>query len=55
MTVDRATENRTQASTAAGDQHAREWLPLILAWLVVLVPSAWGVWQVVRKSTALFR
>ncbi len=33
----------------------RQWVRLILAWLVVLVPSAWGVGQVVIKSLALFR
>ncbi len=33
----------------------RHWLPLIGAWLVVLVPSVWGIWQVVLKSLALFR
>jgi hypothetical protein len=26
-----------------------------LAWLVVLIPAAWGVLQVVQKSAALFR
>ena len=33
----------------------RHWLPLIGAWLVVLIPSAWGIWQVAQKSLALFR
>jgi hypothetical protein len=26
-----------------------------LAWLVVLIPAAWGVLHVVQKSAALFR
>ncbi len=26
-----------------------------LAWLVVLVPASWGVYQIVIKSAALFR
>jgi hypothetical protein len=29
--------------------------PRIVAWLVVGIPAAWGVWQVVAKSVALFR
>ena len=33
----------------------RHWLPLIGAWLVVLIPSVWGIWQVALKSLALFR
>ncbi len=28
---------------------------LVLAWLVVGVPAAWGVLQVVKRSLALFR
>lgn len=32
-----------------------ERLKLLLAWLVVAVPAAWGVAQVVAKSVALFR
>jgi hypothetical protein len=28
---------------------------LVLAWLVVGLPAAWGVWQVVQRSMALFR
>jgi hypothetical protein len=33
----------------------RRWAPLILAWLVVAVPAAWGITQTVLKSLALFR
>ncbi len=32
-----------------------QWVPLIGAWLVVLIPAIWGIAQVVRKSAALFR
>ena len=28
---------------------------LLLAWTIVGVPLAWGVWQVFRKSLDLFR
>ncbi len=28
---------------------------LIAAWALVGVPLAWGVWQVIQKSMALFR
>jgi hypothetical protein len=28
---------------------------LLLAWSIVGVPLAWGVWQVFQKSLALFR
>jgi hypothetical protein len=33
----------------------RRWLPLIAAWLVVLLPAAWGITQTVLKSLALFK
>jgi hypothetical protein len=28
---------------------------VLLAWLLVSVPLLWGVWQTVKKATALFR
>jgi hypothetical protein len=28
---------------------------LVLAWLAVGVPLAWGVWQTLQKSLALFQ
>ena len=33
----------------------RQTVALIVAWVVVGVPLAWGVWQVIRKSLDLFR
>jgi len=30
-------------------------MPRIAAWLVVLLPAAWGITQTVLKSLALFR
>jgi hypothetical protein len=32
-----------------------ERVKLLLSWLVVSIPAAWGVAQVVEKSAALFR
>jgi hypothetical protein len=34
---------------------ATQWPALVLAWLVVGVPTLWGVAQTVVKSLALFR
>ena len=34
---------------------AAERVKVMLAWMVVLIPAAWGVAQVVSKSAALFR
>jgi hypothetical protein len=33
----------------------RETAWLVIAWLVVGIPAAWGVWQVLARSLALFR
>jgi hypothetical protein len=30
-------------------------LKLIGAWTLVAIPLAWGVWQVIQKSLALFK
>jgi len=32
----------------------RPWTRLLLAWLVVGIPLAWGIWQVMVKSLVLF-
>jgi hypothetical protein len=42
------------ARSAPAQQDA-QLVPLIAGWLVVGVPAAWGVAQVVQKSLALFR
>jgi hypothetical protein len=34
---------------------AVERVKVLLAWVVVLIPAAWGVGQVVSKSAALFK
>lgn len=36
------------------DSRRAETVKLALAWLVVLIPAAWGVAQVLVKSAALF-
>jgi hypothetical protein len=28
---------------------------VILAWLPVVIPLAWGIWQTVKKAAVLFR
>ena len=38
-----------------GRRRMFEKLKVALAWMVVLIPAAWGVAQVVSKSAALFR
>jgi len=34
---------------------ARTRIQLVIAWTLVGLPLAWGVWQVFRKSLDLFR
>jgi hypothetical protein len=29
-------------------------LAVVLAWLLVTVPLLWGVWQTIKKASALF-
>ena len=36
------------------DSRSSEAFKVALAWLVVLIPAAWGVAQVIVKSAALF-
>jgi hypothetical protein len=48
------------ASAAGRPQDMREGtgsalIPLVVAWTIVGVPLAWGVWQVIVKSLSLFR
>jgi hypothetical protein len=33
----------------------RSWGVVIVAWLLVSVPLIWGVWQTIKKASALFR
>jgi hypothetical protein len=31
------------------------WATVAIAWLVVLVPLIWGVWETIKKAAPLFR
>ena len=31
------------------------WVVRLISWMVVAIPAAWGVAEVVRKSAALFK
>lgn len=33
----------------------KELVLVVLAWLPVLIPLAWGIWQTVKKAAVLFR
>ncbi len=52
---DRAPETPPMANVGTGAPAPGEWWTLSLGWLVVGIPAAWGVAQVVEKSLALFR
>jgi hypothetical protein len=41
--------------SATGASDPMNPLKLVIAWLFVGVPLAWGVWQVVVKSITLFK
>jgi len=34
--------------------HGR-WPAVVIAWLLVLAPLAWGIWTTLKKATILFR
>ena len=39
-------------------QHSPSTTPagaVVLAWLLVTIPLLWGVWQTIKKASALFR
>ena len=33
----------------------RQWPLVIVAWALVGIPLAWGIWMTLRKAMALFR
>ena len=35
--------------------HDNQWLALLAAWIIVGVPTVWGVSQTIIKALALFR
>jgi hypothetical protein len=38
------------AKSKAGD-----WPLVVLAWLPVIIPLLWGIWQTLKKAAVLFR
>lgn len=37
------------------DTENRSWGVVLVAWILVSVPLIWGVWQTIKKASALFR
>ena len=44
-----------KSDQAAGAVPAGSWMAVILAWLAVGLPLAWGVFMTMEKATLLFR
>jgi hypothetical protein len=44
----------TSAARGETDERPPPLVPLLPYWIVVLLPLSWGVYQVVKKSIALF-
>jgi MFS family permease len=45
----------SRPATAAGPTHAGSGMWLVLIWLLVTLPLAWGVWMTLRQAWVLFR
>ena len=45
----------TPAPPASAEPSRAGWLTVALAWILVGVPLAWGIFQTVRKASLLFR
>jgi hypothetical protein len=43
------------AEQNGSERRAGSWGTVITAWLLVSIPLLWGVWQTVKKASALFR
>lgn len=43
------------ATESAGASSGSEVLKLIVSWLWVGIPAAWGIWHVTRDAIRLFR
>jgi hypothetical protein len=43
------------AERYGSETRAGSWGMVIGAWLLVSIPLLWGVWQTVKKASALFR
>ena len=44
----------TTNESASPQPTSTQWVKLLLSWIIVLVPAAWGVSQTVNKSLPLF-
>lgn len=40
---------------APGRWSVSDWALVALAWLAVMIPLLWGVWQTAKKAAVLFR
>jgi hypothetical protein len=36
-------------------EHPGQWGLVVIAWLLVLIPLGWGIWNTLLKAAALFR
>lgn len=43
------------ASGPAPDGHATSPVTIAIAWIVVILPAAWGITQTIKQSTQLFK
>jgi hypothetical protein len=41
-----------ESNSRSGQQHLAV---VVVAWILVSVPLIWGVWQTIKKASALFR
>jgi hypothetical protein len=41
--------------TVSVQPSATSWMLVVLAWVPVVIPLVWGIWQTVRKAAVLFR
>jgi hypothetical protein len=39
----------------AAKSKAGDWPLVVLAWLPVIIPLLWGIWQTLKKAAVLFR
>ena len=48
-------QTRDGGQAAAGSQDSMLGIKLVIAWAIVGVPLAWGVWKVVLSALKLFK
>ena len=49
------TVSYASAGMSPGDGHATSPVAIAVAWIVVIIPAAWGITQTIRQSTQLFK